>query len=230
MIEIVEVTHTYRVGKETIRVLEIPSLVVGPGERVAVVGPSGSGKSTLIQIIAGLTLPTTGRVIIDGVDIGALGESQRDRLRARRMGLIFQALNLLGGFTALENILMAAKWSGIKNKFERLQAATALLHRLGLNDRMHVDVRRLSHGEKQRVAIARALVHQPSIVLADEPTASLDSVNKTVVLDELLALVREKGATLVFVTHDTTLLSAFTRVLTLGPGGVVSDRSPVPGE
>ena len=165
----------------------------------AVTGPSGSGKSTLLGLIAGLDAPTTGRILLDGVDITALGEEALARLRGEKIGIVFQFFHLLPSLTALENVLVPMEIAGRADAPAR---ARALLADVGLSDRGHHYPSQLSGGEQQRVAIARALANDPPILLADEPTGNLDSATGGQVIDLLVAVNRQRGRTLVLVTHD----------------------------
>ena len=202
MIELTGVTKTVQSGTRPLTILQPLDLAVPAGACLAIVGPSGSGKSTLLGLIAGLDAPTAGRVVIDGVDITALGEDDLARLRGARIGFVFQFFHLIPSLTALENVLVPLELAGATDPGTR---ARALLVDVGLSDRLHHYPSQLSGGEQQRVAIARALANDPAIVLADEPTGNLDSTTGQHIIEILLAVNRKRGTTLVLVTHDAEL-------------------------
>lgn len=189
------------------------------GETVAIVGPSGSGKSTLLSIIAGLDTPTSGRVTVDGHSLFDVDEDERARLRARTMGFVFQSFQLLGNLTALENVMLPLELMGNRNA---KALATERLERVGLASRLNHYPKTLSGGEQQRVALARAFVVEPKILLADEPTGSLDFATGEQVLKLMFDLNRERGTTLVLVTHDTQLAAHCDRQVHLVAGRVLS--------
>ena len=191
------------------------SFNVAVGEAVAVAGVSGSGKSTLLALMAGLDTPSTGSVHIAGQDLFALDEDGRAALRGLTMGFVFQSFQLLHAMTALENVMVPLELAGIDGVREK---AAALLHRVGLGERLHHYPKQLSGGEQQRVAIARAFVTSPSIVLADEPTGNLDAATGAQVIDLMFELNRERHATLVLVTHDESLSARCGRVIRLAGG------------
>ncbi|MGA2139935.1 MAG: ABC transporter ATP-binding protein [Verrucomicrobiia bacterium] len=193
-------------------VIQIGRFTVGPGEQVALVGESGSGKSTLLNLIAGILLPDRGEILLNGTDVTKLAEAARDRFRAANIGYVFQSFNLLQGFTALENVLLGQMFASHGSGLER---ATKLLETVGLGKRLHHKPRALSVGEQQRVAIARALVNEPSLVLADEPTGSLDAKNGGVVLQLLRRICAENKHTLLVVTHDPKVQEQFEKVVRL---------------
>jgi putative ABC transport system ATP-binding protein len=196
-------------GEGALTVLDIPLWAVDGGERVAVTGPSGSGKSTLLNVIAGLLTPGGGTVRVAGEDLAAMGEAARDRFRAANISYIFQTFNLLQGYTALENVLMgAAFFPGPRPGRGR---AKELLERVGLKNRMRRKPSELSIGEQQRVAIARALVKEPKLILADEPTGSLDPRLSAGVVTLLREASREHGCALIMVSHETAAVSLFER-------------------
>ncbi|HJU83390.1 MAG TPA: ABC transporter ATP-binding protein, partial [Holophagaceae bacterium] len=191
-------------GGERLTVLEAVSLALPSGRSVAVQGPSGSGKSTLLGLMAGLERPTSGRVLIDDEDLAAMDQRALSRLRARKIGFVFQAFHLLQPFSAFQNVLIAAEIAGVADAPARAREALA---RVGLAERMDHLPAQLSGGECQRVALARAVVGRPPILLCDEPTGSLDPRNADVVFELLLGLHRELGNLLVLVTHDAHLAS-----------------------
>jgi ABC-type lipoprotein export system ATPase subunit len=192
-----------------VRVLDIAALQLNAGHAMAIAGPSGTGKTTLINIIAGLLLPTSGSVHVLGEEIGRMGEAQRDRFRARQIGYVFQTGNLLAGFSALENVLLAMGFAGTVPAAQRRPRAQALLERVGLEQRLHYRPAQLSSGQQQRVAVARALANQPALVLADEPTAHVDHATGQQVIGLLRAYCAETGASLLLATHDRGLLATF---------------------
>ena len=194
--------------------LVVPALRVARGERVAVVGPSGSGKTTLLNVIAGISLPAAGSVRVDGEDVAALDDGARRALRVRRVGLVFQELELLEYLSALDNVLLPYRiHPALRLEPGVCDRAVALAERLGIGQVLGRLPRRLSQGERQRVAVCRALVTAPSILLADEPTGNLDPANKGRVVDALFAIAKESGATLLTVTHDHDLLPRFDRTI-----------------
>lgn len=191
------------------------NLAIAPGEAVAVVGASGSGKSTLLGLLAGLDLPTEGRVLFDGVDLTQLDEDGRARLRAGRVGFVFQSFQLLPSLTALENVMLPLELGG---RGDARRAAEETLRQVGLQHRLHHYPNQLSGGEQQRVAIARAFAAGPAVLFADEPTGNLDRRTGERVSELLFALNRERGTTLVLVTHDTALARHCERELALAEG------------
>ena len=202
----------------TIEVLRGVNLRVAGGETVAIVGESGSGKSTLLSLLAGLDVPTRGSVRVDGADLGALSEGELARFRARRLGIIFQQFHLMSGLTALENVSLPLELQGAADADAR---AREVLDQVGLTPRAGHLPSRLSGGECQRVAIARALVVEPALLLADEPSGSLDAVTGDAVDRLLFELVERRGATLVLVTHSDRLAAACNRCLKLVDGALV---------
>jgi putative ABC transport system ATP-binding protein len=208
VIRLENVELSYRTGDEPLRVLDIPSWTLGEGERVAVSGPSGCGKSTMLNIIAGLQSADGGTVEVCGERLDKIGEAARDRFRARHLGYIFQSFNLLQGFSALENVLLAMTFSGKKTD---VKLAKDLLDEVGLSARMKHYPAQLSIGEQQRVAVARALANKPDLVLADEPTGSLDPKNSAEVVRLLRETTAGHGCSLVVVSHEQEVASAFDR-------------------
>jgi putative ABC transport system ATP-binding protein len=223
---IVEISRLRKVFQTPARALEIlreVTLAIPEGQFAALVGPSGSGKSTLLGLIAGLDAPTSGSIRVDGEEITSLSEDALALLRGRSIGYVFQSFQLIPTLTALENVQLPADLRGDPASAARRQARE-LLAAVGLLDRAaHYPVQ-LSGGEQQRVALARAFTTRPKLLLADEPTGNLDSANGRRVLDLLLALKSEAGATLILVTHDPLLADRADRVITLADGRVVEDR------
>lgn len=220
VVELSAVTRSYRRGSERIRALNEVTFTVASGEFIAIIGPSGSGKTTLLNLIGCVDQPDSGVVRIDGEPTGGLDETSLTRIRARKIGFVFQQFFLLPTLTALENVQLPAMF--LRNG-DRSAEATALLKRVGLGDRLHHLPAQLSGGEMQRVAIARALINSPRILLADEPTGSLDSENATAIL-ELFAALNRTGLTVVMVTHNAELAAQAKRTITLRDGNIVSKK------
>ncbi|MEM0984402.1 MAG: ABC transporter ATP-binding protein [Planctomycetota bacterium] len=200
----------YRYPGSREAVVDVASLRLDAGEQALLTGGSGSGKSTLLHLIAGLTEPTTGTVRVAGTDIHAVTGAARDKFRGQRIGLIFQTHQLLMGFSALENVELALAFTSVPPR-EHTDKAKALLERLGI-ERIHAAPEDLSVGQQQRVAVARALVVEPALVLADEPTASLDPENAVTAVDLIQEVCREKKAALLMVSHDPSLKDRFETV------------------
>jgi putative ABC transport system ATP-binding protein len=218
MIELREVSKTVTSGTQPLTILHPLTLEIRRGQFVAVVGPSGSGKSTLLGLIAGLDAPTSGDVLIDGVNITQLTEDALAKLRGDKVGFVFQFFHLIPSLTAHENVSVPMEIAGAADARSR---ARALLDGVGLSGRAHHYPSQLSGGEQQRVALARALANDPPIVLADEPTGNLDSTNGRHIMDLLQDIHRSRGTTIVLVTHDAELAAfADTRVV-LRDGRVV---------
>jgi putative ABC transport system ATP-binding protein len=225
MIELRNVSKTVQSGGQPLTILHPISLSVAAGECLAIVGPSGSGKSTLLGLIAGLDAPSSGTILIDGVDITALDEDRLAGLRGEKIGFVFQFFHLVPSLTALENILVPMEIAGRRDARTRAQA---LLDEVGLHDRGHHYPSQLSGGEQQRIAIARALANDPPLILADEPTGNLDSVNGRHILELLLDVRRLRRVTLVLVTHDRSVADVADAQLTLRDGRSVDERAPTP--
>ena len=210
---------TVKSGDSDLVILRDIDLEVTPGEALAVTGASGSGKSTLLAILAGLDEPSVGSVELDGVDLFSLDEDRRAELRGRSLGFVFQSFQLLPALTALENVMLPLELAG-EGDAEAL--AARMLERVGLGERLHHYPKHLSGGEQQRVALARAFVARPRLLLADEPTGSLDAASGSGVIELLFAMNREYGATLVMVTHDETLAARCARSVRLAAGRIVA--------
>lgn len=225
MIQLHGVTKTVPSGDGTLTILHPLDLSIARGSVTAITGPSGSGKSTLLGLIAGLDSPTSGRVVIDGVDITALDEDGLAKLRGAKIGFVFQFFHLLPSLTAYENVLVPMELAGVADADTR---ATALLEEVGLAGRAHHYPSQLSGGEQQRVAIARALANDPPLLLADEPTGNLDTTTGHSIIELLLGINRARGTTLVLVTHDPELAARAEVAVALKDGRIasISRRQP----
>jgi hemin transport system ATP-binding protein len=218
-LETVSVKKFYGIGTGTIKAVNDVSVSVQAGEFVALVGPSGSGKTTLLAMLAGLLSPSEGRILIDGRDVGKMSDAERTSFRREKIGFTFQANNLVPYLTALENVELMLRLNGKLDK--RGQArAKELLVRLGLGDRLNNLPRQLSGGQQQRVAIARALIHNPSVVLADEPTASLDTERAFQAVETFANLIHEQNRAGIMVTHDLRMVRYADRVISMKDGQV----------
>jgi putative ABC transport system ATP-binding protein len=211
-------------GPARVHILKGISLSVDKGDAVGLIGPSGSGKSTLLMTMAGLERPDSGKVIVDGTDLSGLDEDALARFRGRRIGIVFQSFHLVPTMTALENVALPLELAGENEAFERAEAE---LQAVGLGHRLHHYPAQLSGGEQQRVAIARAIVPNPAILVADEPTGNLDENTGGSVIDLLFALKRDRGATLVLVTHDLNLARLCDRMVRLRSGQVEAGAASV---
>jgi putative ABC transport system ATP-binding protein len=227
-VELVHVSKTYREGDSDRAVLSDVSVAIAPGEIAVLVGRSGSGKSTLLNLIAGIDRPTSGRVVVDGTDLTALDEDARTRFRRRRIGFVFQFFNLIPLLTVEENLLLPLELNGLAGA-AGVARARGLLERVGLGDRGASLPERLSGGEQQRVAIARALVHDPALILADEPTGTLDAETAAAVLALLDGLAREAGKTVVMVTHSREVVGVADRIFAVQRGRLVEQAAAPDG-
>jgi putative ABC transport system ATP-binding protein len=221
MVSVRGLTMRLSSGGRPLTILDDVTLDVERGDAVAVIGPSGSGKSTLLGLIAGLDTPTSGTIVVAGVDVTRLGESALARFRRETIGYVFQSYHLIPTLTAAENVAVPLELAGERRAAAR---ARALLDQVGLADRTHHYPVQLSGGEQQRVALARAVALDPPLLLADEPTGNLDSATGSGIIELLFALNRERGSTLLLVTHDAALAERADRVISLRDGRVVGDR------
>ena len=210
-------------GNPPVEALSNVTLQVYKGEFIGIIGASGSGKSTLLHVVGTLTRPTTGSLFIDGIDTSNMSDGELSAVRSRNIGFIFQDFFLISGFSAKENVENGLLYSGVNGK-ERTRRAIEILERVGLSHRINHRPNEMSGGEQQRVAIARALVHEPTFILADEPTGNLDSVNTKAIMDLLTNLNRE-GTTLILITHDLEVANIAPRKVTLKDGQIESDSS-----
>jgi putative ABC transport system ATP-binding protein len=217
---IISVEHVHKSVTDstgTLSILRDIDFSLAPRETAAIVGASGSGKSTLLSIIAGLDTPTSGTVRLAGQDLFAIDEDARAVLRARQVGFVFQSFQLMGNYTALENVMLPLEMAG---RSDARKAATEMLARVGLAERLGHYPKVLSGGEQQRVALARAFVVQPAVLLADEPTGSLDFATGETVMNQMFDLNREQGTTLVLVTHDRGIAARCERRITIEAGRI----------
>ena len=221
MLRCASLTKTYLSGGRRLTVLKDISFTVEPGAFVAIVGPSGSGKTTLLGLLAGLDRPTAGTVHLDGDELGTLSEDDLARLRARKIGFVFQSFQLIPTLTALENVQVPLELRGEPST----ERAADLLARVGLGDRGHHYPAQLSGGEQQRVALARAFSTRPLVLLADEPTGNLDARTGATIIDLMTELNRDLATTLVLVTHDLDLASRARRTIRLADGRIVADTA-----
>lgn len=223
IIDITSVTKLYNHDKVPVQALNGVSLSIEAGEFTAIVGPSGSGKTTLLNVLGGLDEPTSGTVRIRDTDLFSLKESERIRFRLHHIGFVFQAYNLIPVLSAKENVAFILQMQGMP-KAEYEKRSVDLLHAVGLDDQLNKRPGEMSGGQQQRVAVARALASQPDFVLADEPTANLDSKSTSNLLDIMQKLNKEQGVTFVFSTHDARVVERARRVITLVDGEVATDE------
>ena len=217
------VTKTYRQGKVEVTALQSVNLDVKAGGFVALAGPSGSGKTTLLNLIGGLDRPDDGRILVNGNDYGQLNDAQMAELRLHHIGFVFQAYNLIPVLSAVENVEYVMQLQGIPPK-ERRQRAIQILDEVGLNEKYHRRPAELSGGQQQRVAVARAIVSNPSIVLADEPTANLDSKTGEGLLELMREMNTQRGVTFIFSTHDSMVMDYAQRVVIIKDGHINDDQ------
>ncbi len=222
LLELIDVTRRYGKGDAEVFALAGATLDIAQGEFVAVMGPSGSGKSTCLNVLGGLDRPTTGSYFFRGVDVGALDRDQLARFRRHYLGFVFQGYNLLARTSALENVELPLVYRGIGRR-ERRRRALGALAEVGLADRAGHTPAELSGGQQQRVAIARAIVNRPALILADEPTGNLDTVRKDEIMQLLVGLNRDRGITIVMVTHEPEMAAYTTRAIHFRDGVVERD-------
>ena len=223
IIAVEHVTRAVTDSTGTLTILHDIDFALAPRQSTAILGASGSGKSTLLAIIAGLDHPTSGTVRLDGIDLFALSEDERAGLRARKLGFVFQSFQLLGHLSALENVMLPLELMGMVDARQR---ATEMLRRVGLGERLNHYPRTLSGGEQQRVALARAFVVEPAVLLADEPTGSLDHATGAKVMALMFEMNRESGTTLVLVTHDRSIAERCDRQLHIEAGRLLAPTAP----
>lgn len=219
VLEAQDLTRKVSSPEGELTIVDNVSLAIAEGESVALVGASGAGKSTLLAMLAGLDIPTAGRIWLDGRELSAMDEDARARVRADRVGFVFQAFHLVPSLTALENVMLPMELTG---RGDARRAAHEILQRVGLSAREGHYPRQLSGGEQQRVALARASVTRPAVLFADEPTGNLDTVTGESICQLLFDLNREFNTTLVLVTHDTKLAARCDRILTMAAGRLVT--------
>ena len=223
MIQLNGVLKVYHAGDVPVVALNHIDLEIARGEMIAIIGASGSGKSTMMNILGGLDKPTRGTYLLEGRNVNSLTDKQLARLRGRRIGFVFQAFNLLSRMTALQQVELPLIYLGVGN---RRRLAMRALADVGLADRWHHKPMQLSGGQQQRVAIARALVTNPAIIMADEPTGALDTKTTTAVMETLVRLNKERGLTVILVTHEPEVAAYTRRVITLRDGNIISDAAP----
>jgi putative ABC transport system ATP-binding protein len=226
VISVRDLTKTYKVGEHSVHALRSISLEVEPGEFVAVIGPSGSGKSTLMHILGCLDQPTSGQYFLDGKDVSRLSDDQVSLVRNKQIGFVFQGFNLLTRTSALENVELPLLYGGANlSASERKDRAMEALTSVGLESRADHHTNQLSGGQQQRVAIARALLNNPSILLADEPTGNLDSKTSVEVMEIFQSLQRERGITILLITHEMDVAKYGSRIISFKDGNIISDVS-----
>lgn len=227
VIEAHDLVKTYRMGEFDVRALRGVSLKIRRGEVVSIMGPSGSGKSTMMNTLGCLDRPTSGEYILDGESVGQMDDDQLASVRNRKVGFVFQSFNLLSRLTALGNVELPLRYSGMTEG--RRERARAALEAVGLSDRMSHRPYELSGGQQQRVAVARSLVNDPAIVMADEPTGNLDSKVGKEIMTLLLNLNKDRGTTLIIVTHDAAIAEQTQRVIRLRDGELESSGEEMEG-
>lgn len=224
MIKLTNVSKEYALKREaSVMAVKDISLDVAQGEFVVVTGRSGSGKTTLLNLMAGLAKPTTGSVVVNGVNLWEKSDTERARLRNQQLGFVFQFPSLLQSLTVLENIVLPLGFFGGAANRADLDKARQLLETVGLSDKVNAVPRQLSAGQQQRVVIARALINSPSVLLADEPTSNLDEQTEVEIISLLMDVYRQNGITMVLVTHDGSLVQRGTRSIVMSGGRIVSD-------
>jgi len=216
VIEAENLMKTYRMGEVDVHALNGVSFTINRGEVVAIIGPSGSGKSTLMNILGCLDVPTEGKYILDGEDVSNLNDDQLAVIRNKKIGFVFQRFNLLGRISALSNVELPMRYAGVTT--DRAERAKRALEAVGLGDRMYHLPSEMSGGQQQRVAVARALVNDPAIILADEPTGNLDTRSGEEIMELILSLNKERGTTIIIVTHDPRIAARTEHVIRVRDG------------
>jgi len=227
-IELRELTKYYKQASTTVKAVDGINLSVEAGEFISIVGRSGSGKTTTLDLLGLLMRPTSGQVMLDGIDTGKLRDGARAHLRGKKLGFVFQDFNLLPGLNALQNVMLPLRYT--KNGKDGKARAAELLEEVGLQDRMHHRPDQMSGGEKQRVAIARSLINRPSLVLGDEATGEVDSETSQQIVSLMRRMNREHGVTFILVTHDMDVAAQTDRVIRLKDGKVLSDVKANPDQ
>jgi ABC-type lipoprotein export system ATPase subunit len=226
MIKLENVTKVYDLGKgSSVTAVREVDLEIDAGEFAAIVGRSGSGKTTLLNLAAGLTRPTSGRVTLDGIDLGRLNDRQESQMRSQKIGFVFQFPSLLPALTVYENVILPTRFSLNGHRATGPERAEGLLHRVGLADKLTAYPRQLSAGQQQRVVIARSLINQPQVLLADEPTSNLDEKTEMEIVDLFRDLHTSLGLTIVLVTHTRQLISPGMRAIEMAEGRIVGDSA-----
>ncbi|MBV9164200.1 MAG: ABC transporter ATP-binding protein [Pseudonocardiales bacterium] len=220
MILLEDVTKEYWMGKVAVRALDGVDLTIDDGEMVAIMGPSGSGKTTLMNILGCLDIPTSGRYLLDGIDVSRLSSNRLAKIRSRKIGFVFQSFNLVSRTSAIRNVELPLIYAGAPDRRSRARRA---LEQVGLSERQKHMPNELSGGQQQRVAIARALINDPAILLADEPTGNLDTASSAEIM-KLLGGLNDAGRTVVIITHEEEIARCAKRVVRLRDGHIVSDR------
>jgi putative ABC transport system ATP-binding protein len=221
MIQLEDVTKAYQMGKVEVPVLHGIDLAIDDGELVAIMGPSGSGKSTLMNILGCLDIPTSGRYLLDGIDVSSLSGNRLAKIRSTKIGFVFQSFNLVSRTSAIRNVELPLVYAGVRDRRSRARQA---LEQVGLSDRQKHLPNELSGGQQQRVAIARALINDPAILLADEPTGNLDTASSVEIM-KLLSALNDAGHTVVIITHEEEIARFAKRVVRLRDGYIVSDQA-----
>jgi len=228
VIRVEKVTKVYRMGEIEVHALRGVDLTVRRGEMLAIMGPSGSGKSTLMNVMGCLDVPTSGTYVLDDRRVDDLRDNELAEVRNRKIGFVFQTFNLLARTPALQNVELPLIYSGVPMG-ERRQRAIAALQSVGLGDRLHHKTQELSGGQQQRVAVARSLINDPAIILADEPTGNLDSVSGEEIMAIFQTLNRDRGITVIFVTHDRNIAEHTQRIVHIHDGRIVQEETiPTP--
>ncbi len=220
MIQIEDVSKAYQMGKITVPVLRNFDLTIDDGDMVAIMGPSGSGKTTLMNIVGCLDVPTSGRYLLDGIDVSRLSDKRLAKIRSRKIGFVFQSFNLVSRTSAIRNVELPLVYAGVRDRRNRARLA---LEQVGLGERQKHMPNELSGGQQQRVAIARALINDPALLLADEPTGNLDSTSSIEIMKLLVAL-NDAGRTVVIITHEEEVAQFAKRIVRMRDGRIESDR------